>query len=177
MAGGNQWVVAGDIGKRIRALRLALGWSQTQFGNAAGVRYDQVLAWEKGRACPPRGRLERLARQQVWPIEIFADGGPSPDAQWLSALRRADAAPLPASEAGLSSLGPLPTDEVLALALHDRPGLVRYLQALWGGDPRLPTRTKMELITVIERMAQGQGTPLPGSFADTLRAMVRERCI
>jgi hypothetical protein len=35
----------------------------------------------------------------------------------------------------------------------------------------------MELITVIERMAQGQGTPLPGSFADTLRAMVRERCI
>lgn len=172
-----QWLVAGDIAQRVRALRRALGWSQTQFGAAAGVRYDQVSAWEHGRARPPRGRLERLAHQQGWPIEIFADSGPWPDAQLLSTPTRPEAAVQPAMEVGPWSVGPLPADEVLALGLHDRPGLVRYLQAVWGGDPRVPTRTKMDLIAVIERMAQGQGTPLPLSFAETLRAMVRERCI
>jgi transcriptional regulator with XRE-family HTH domain len=72
------WKVARNIGKRIKDLREAMGWTQGELGDQAGVAWTQVSAWENGHARPPRGRLERLAERNGWPVEIFADGGPSP---------------------------------------------------------------------------------------------------
>ncbi len=71
-------VVASDIAGRILELRTVTGLTQDGLGELAGVNGRQVYAWEKGHAIPPRTKLERLARQQGWPVEMFVDGGPRP---------------------------------------------------------------------------------------------------
>lgn len=74
------WTPAGNIGARIKDLRTALGLDQRPFGELAGVGYTQVSEWENGKATPPRGRLERLARRLELPLSIFEEGGPMPSA-------------------------------------------------------------------------------------------------
>lgn len=72
------WTPAENIGTRIKDLRTALGLDQRPFGELAGVGYTQVSEWENGKATPPRGRLERLARRLELPLAIFEEGGPMP---------------------------------------------------------------------------------------------------
>lgn len=74
------WTPARDIGLRIKDLRAVLGLDQRPFGELAGVGYTQVSEWENGKATPPRGRLERLARRLGVPLAIFEEGGPMPSA-------------------------------------------------------------------------------------------------
>ena len=70
--------VATDIAGRILELRAVTGLTQDGLGELAGVNGRQVYAWEKGHAIPPRTKLERLARHQGWPVDMFAEGGPRP---------------------------------------------------------------------------------------------------
>ena len=49
------------IGKRIRAARIANGFSQEDLGDALSVTRSAVSLWEKGRSEPEEQNLESLA--------------------------------------------------------------------------------------------------------------------
>lgn len=72
-----RWQRAADIGRRVRELRTALGVTQQEFGELAGVEGQQVSDWETGRSQPRTNRLERLADKLRIPVTVFQDGGPS----------------------------------------------------------------------------------------------------
>lgn len=72
------WEVASDVAQRIRDLREAVGWTQAQLAQRVNRLVGAVSKWERGVKRPPRTVLERLAKQQGWPVEIFGEGGPMP---------------------------------------------------------------------------------------------------
>jgi phage repressor protein C with HTH and peptisase S24 domain len=55
-------IPAMDIHKRIKALRLNLGLTQTALGNLVDVKYQAVQQWEKGKTAPERKLVEKLAK-------------------------------------------------------------------------------------------------------------------
>jgi transcriptional regulator with XRE-family HTH domain len=64
-----------EIGKRIRALRLERGLSQTELGTALDVTFQQVQKYEKGSNRVAAGRLHRVAEALAVPITFFYAGG------------------------------------------------------------------------------------------------------
>jgi transcriptional regulator with XRE-family HTH domain len=66
-----------EIGKRIRALRLERGLSQTELGNLLGVTFQQIQKYEKGANRVAAGRLQRVAEALEVPITFFYSGSPS----------------------------------------------------------------------------------------------------
>src|SRR5208282_837251 len=68
-----------EIGRRIRALRLERGLSQTELGNLIGVTFQQIQKYEKGANRVSAGRLQRLSQALKAPITFFYAG--SSDAQ------------------------------------------------------------------------------------------------
>jgi transcriptional regulator with XRE-family HTH domain len=63
-----------EIGKRIRALRLERGLSQTELGNLLGITFQQIQKYEKGANRVAAGRLERIAEALDVPITFFYSG-------------------------------------------------------------------------------------------------------
>jgi transcriptional regulator with XRE-family HTH domain len=63
-----------EIGKRIRALRLERGLSQTELGNLLGVTFQQIQKYEKGANRVAAGRLQRVAESLEVPITFFYAG-------------------------------------------------------------------------------------------------------
>ncbi len=63
-----------EIGKRIRALRLERGLSQTELGNLLGVTFQQIQKYEKGANRVAAGRLQRVAESLDVPITFFYSG-------------------------------------------------------------------------------------------------------
>ena len=49
------------FGRRLRALREAKGWSQTQLGQVAGVRYQYVARLERAESEPGWMMVKKLA--------------------------------------------------------------------------------------------------------------------
>lgn len=68
-----------EIGKRIRALRLERGLSQTELGNLLGVTFQQIQKYEKGANRVAAGRLQRVAESLEVPITFFYAGSTSAD--------------------------------------------------------------------------------------------------
>jgi transcriptional regulator with XRE-family HTH domain len=66
-----------EIGKRIRALRLERGLSQTELGNLLGVTFQQIQKYEKGANRVAAGRLQRVAEALEVPITFFYAGSPT----------------------------------------------------------------------------------------------------
>ncbi len=62
-----------EIGRRIRARRVAIGMSQSKLGQRLGVTFQQVQKYEKGLNRIGSGRLEELARILDVPITFFYD--------------------------------------------------------------------------------------------------------
>ena len=62
-----------DVGEKIRARRLARGWSQTQLANALGITFQQVQKYEKGANRVSSGRLARIAEALEIPVALFFD--------------------------------------------------------------------------------------------------------
>jgi DNA-binding XRE family transcriptional regulator len=62
-------IVAGEtntttaIGAEIRRVRESLGLTLMQFGEAVGVPWQTVQAYESGRAVPPADRLLKIAHE------------------------------------------------------------------------------------------------------------------
>ena len=65
-----------EIGRRIRAVRLERGLSQTELGNLIGVTFQQVQKYEKGANRMASGRLHRLCEALGAPITFFYADGP-----------------------------------------------------------------------------------------------------
>jgi transcriptional regulator with XRE-family HTH domain len=63
-----------EIAKRVRALRLQRGMSQTALGNALGVTFQQVQKYEKSRNRISAGRLQKIAEIFDVPVAFFYTG-------------------------------------------------------------------------------------------------------
>jgi transcriptional regulator with XRE-family HTH domain len=63
-----------EIGRKIRALRLERGLSQSQLADAIGVTFQQVQKYEKGANRVSAGRLQKIADVLNVPITYFYGG-------------------------------------------------------------------------------------------------------
>ena len=60
-----------EIGRKIRALRLQRGLSQSGLGEGIGLTFQQVQKYEKGTNRVSAGRLQRIANLLQVPITFF----------------------------------------------------------------------------------------------------------
>ena len=63
-----------EIAKRVRALRLERGLSQTELGEVLGVTFQQVQKYERGTNRISASRLYRIADVLEVPVGFFYDG-------------------------------------------------------------------------------------------------------
>jgi transcriptional regulator with XRE-family HTH domain len=70
-----------DIAKRVRALRLRRGLSQTELGEILGVTFQQVQKYERGTNRISAGRLDRIAEVLDVPVSFFYEGFDGPWSQ------------------------------------------------------------------------------------------------
>ena len=63
-----------EIGRRMRALRLQRGLSQSDLGDFLDVTFQQVQKYEKGTNRVAAGRLQRVAEVLEVPITFFYEG-------------------------------------------------------------------------------------------------------
>src|SRR5882672_7508313 len=63
-----------EIGRKIRALRLERGLSQTGLADGIGLTFQQVQKYEKGTNRVSAGRLHRIAELLNVPITFFYRG-------------------------------------------------------------------------------------------------------
>ncbi len=64
----------GEIGKRVRALRLQRGMTQVRLGELLNVTFQQVQKYENGANRISAGRLQRIADVFESPITFFYSG-------------------------------------------------------------------------------------------------------
>ena len=64
----------GEIGKRVRALRLQRGMTQVKLGEMLSVTFQQVQKYENGANRISAGRLQRIADVFETPITFFYSG-------------------------------------------------------------------------------------------------------
>lgn len=84
-----------EIGKRIRALRLERGLSQTELGELVGVTFQQIQKYERGANRVSAGRLQRIAQVLETPITFF----------YVDPGFAEEGVPFDSGEAGFSFLG------------------------------------------------------------------------
>ena len=63
-----------EIGRKIRALRLQRGLSQTSLADGIGLTFQQVQKYEKGTNRISAGRLQKMAELLNVPITFFYGG-------------------------------------------------------------------------------------------------------
>ena len=63
-----------EIGRKIRALRLERGLSQSNLGEGIGLTFQQVQKYEKGMNRVSAGRLQRIADMLNIPVTFFYGG-------------------------------------------------------------------------------------------------------
>jgi transcriptional regulator with XRE-family HTH domain len=63
-----------EIGRKIRALRLQRGMSQSQLAEAIGLTFQQVQKYEKGANRVSAGRLQQIADVLGVPVTFFYSG-------------------------------------------------------------------------------------------------------
>jgi transcriptional regulator with XRE-family HTH domain len=63
-----------EIGRKIRALRLQRGLSQTSLADGIGLTFQQVQKYEKGTNRVSAGRLQKIAEMLDTPVMFFYGG-------------------------------------------------------------------------------------------------------
>ena len=63
-----------EIGRKIRALRLQRGLSQTSLAEGIGLTFQQVQKYEKGTNRVSAGRLQKIADMLDMPVTFFYGG-------------------------------------------------------------------------------------------------------
>ena len=63
-----------EIGRKIRALRLQRGLSQTRLAEGIGLTFQQVQKYEKGTNRVSAGRLQKIADMLDTPVTFFYGG-------------------------------------------------------------------------------------------------------
>jgi len=115
-----------EIGRRIRALRLQRGMSQSQLAEAIGLTFQQVQKYEKGANRVSAGRLQRIADVLGVPVTFFYSGmgtrTKKADAQsaGIALIQTKGATRLLRSYADISSRSTKYALVVLAEALRDK---------------------------------------------------------
>ena len=71
-------VESASLGTRVRALRLELGWTQTDLANMAGVTYQNIQFCESGKIKMPR-YINELAESLGTSIEYLVKGEAKPN--------------------------------------------------------------------------------------------------
>lgn len=66
-----------QLGKQVRALRLARGWTQEQLGEACGLHGNYVGDLERGRINIGLTNLGKLAQGLGVSVSELLDGGPT----------------------------------------------------------------------------------------------------
>ncbi len=170
------WKRASDIGTRIRDLRLALGHTQEQFGDLAGVEGQQVSEWENRRSKPSPARLERLARRLGIPTAVFQEGGPRPSTVVATnggrELEEIAADPHYRSEPP-DVESQLADEEALELLLYNRQGFTRYLMTRFDQPRPVPVAAKLGFLDFIERLARERGLLVPTDHLNHIRGLIR----
>jgi transcriptional regulator with XRE-family HTH domain len=64
-----------DVGRRVRALRLEKGMSQTDLGAELGITFQQIQKYEKGTNRIGAGRLQRISEVLEVPVSVFFSDG------------------------------------------------------------------------------------------------------
>ncbi len=73
------WVVASDFAGRIADLVEALkDIEPSALAERASVGTEQVRRWLRDEVKPRQKMLERWAKREGWPVNVFAEGGPMP---------------------------------------------------------------------------------------------------
>jgi transcriptional regulator with XRE-family HTH domain len=72
------WVVATNIGDRLKDLRGTMNWSQQDLAGLLDRDLGTVAKWEKGVEPVPKSALDRLAEAFDWTVTMFVEGGPMP---------------------------------------------------------------------------------------------------
>ena len=85
-----------EIGRKIRALRLERGLSQSNLADGIGLTFQQVQKYEKGTNRVSAGRLQRIAEMLKIPVTFFYGGAgarvkkrETSDGSWPSCRPRA----------------------------------------------------------------------------------------
>src|SRR5437763_8579552 len=63
-----------EIGRKIRALRLERGLSQSALADGIGLTFQQVQKYEKGSNRVSAGRLQKIAEFLKVPVMFFYEG-------------------------------------------------------------------------------------------------------
>lgn len=75
------------VGGRIRARRTALGYSQTELGDAVGVKFQQIQKYESGANRVSASRLWAIAETLDVPVTFFFEGLETNEAPKQSGIR------------------------------------------------------------------------------------------
>lgn len=75
-----------EVGKKIRATRLARGLSQTKLSDRIGVSFQQLQKYESGANRVGAGRLEAIAKALGVPASHFLSEGVGGDKRWNDAV-------------------------------------------------------------------------------------------
>ena len=62
------------VGRRVRARRLIIGWTQEKLGDALGLTFQQVQKYEKGTNRIGSSRLVQIAQALGAPVAHFFEG-------------------------------------------------------------------------------------------------------
>jgi transcriptional regulator with XRE-family HTH domain len=68
-----------QVGGRIRQLRVAFGWTQSELARRIGVTENAVTQYETGRAMPKPVNLQRVAEAFETSVEWLMTGGDEED--------------------------------------------------------------------------------------------------
>lgn len=60
-----------SVGRRIRFIREAFGWSQPQLGEICGVRKNAVSNWENGRQKPTIAQMSPLVQDHGLTLDFI----------------------------------------------------------------------------------------------------------
>ena len=71
-------VASGDVGMRIKQLRVSLGMSQLSFAAAVGMKSATVSKWETGNCSPSLKSLNKIEREYDVPLYWLLFGQSEP---------------------------------------------------------------------------------------------------
>jgi transcriptional regulator with XRE-family HTH domain len=160
------WVVASNIGRRLKDLRETMNWSQQDLADLLDRDLSTVAKWEKGSEPPPKSALDRLADEFDWTVSMFVEGGPMPsDVLESEEPEPEPEAPPPepverkgrrsAPKASGGSRPAAPKEEGASSQVHSQTIDMRQVHAGWlFDDPETAERRFRKLLRNVEETAR-----------------------
>jgi transcriptional regulator with XRE-family HTH domain len=126
-----------EVGRLVRTLRMARGFSQTELANRIGVTFQQVQKYESGANRISMGRLTNVAKLFGLSVPYLLDGGKQ--------------------ATGLGSRARASVDYTEALEMLGRIGAQRLLKA-FSAIPAKPASLRESIVHMVESTARAAAT-------------------